>query len=443
MNTENHGLSRRTFLKHAAVASVVPLVFPGGLLRAETVSDKPFKLGFIGTGMQARSLMDACLVMSGAQVVAVCDVDTTRREDARKRVEKHYSENPPAEKYSGCTAFTDFRDLLARKDLDGVVIATPDHWHAYMAIAAAKAGKDVYCEKPLTHCIHEGRAIVSAVNAHRRILQVGSMQRSMPEFRAAAELVRNGVLGKVDRVEVAIWGPAKPCDLPAEPMEPGLDWDSWLGPAPVRPYNSALSPRGVYDFYPAWRNYREFGGGGITDWGAHHFDIVQWAFGFDRTGPVEILPAVQPDATSGVRFRYATGVEVIHLDTGNGIIFYGDKGKLQVSRGEFKLWLGDALQADNVDHAGLMVKQLLPPEAVRLYNSKNQIADWLNSMHTRKAPICDAETGHRTATVCHLVALAYYHHQRLLWNPAKEKFAGGTGDPKWIAGEHRSPWKIS
>ena len=166
-----------------------------------------------------------------------------------------------------------------------MVIATPDHWHAIIAIAATDAGKDIYCEKPLTDTIHEARALVQAVRSQQRVFQTGSMQRSMPEFRTACELVRNGVIGKISRVEAGFGGPAKWCDLPAEPMEPGLDWDMWLGPAPLRDYNEILSPRGVNKHFPMWRMYREYGGGMVTDWGAHHLDIAQWGLGDGRQRP--------------------------------------------------------------------------------------------------------------------------------------------------------------
>jgi hypothetical protein len=177
----------------------------------------------------------------------------------------------------------------------------------------------------------------------------------------------------------------------------------------------------------------------VGDWGAHHFDIVQWAFGFDETGPVEIIPAEDPTATHGVKLRYATGLEVTHTD-GNGITFYGDKGKIFVTRNKFQLWLGDKLQTDEYQ---TLVKDLLPANAIRLYKSGDHQGDWLNSIHTRKDPICNVETGHRTATVCSLVNLAYYHGQRLKWDPKREHFVDGTGNREWLGREYRKPWKLA
>jgi len=364
-------------------------------------------MGFIGVGTQGGGLLHNFLNQPNTQIVAVCDVDTTRREHHRKVVDEFYSIKGD-KTFKGCVEYKEFPELIARKDIDAVVIATPDHWHALIAIAAAKSGKDIYCEKPMAHTILEGRGMVKAVRAHKRILQVGSMQRSMGEFRAACELVRNGVIGTVAKVDVAVGGPPIFCNLPGEPDEPGLDWNMWLGPAPMRPYNSILSPRGFPKNFPNWRLYREYGGGMVCDWGAHHFDIVQWAFGFDSTGPVEFFPVEDKAAKSGVRFRYANGTEVTH-QPGNGITFYGDKGKIYVNRGEFKLWLGDQLKSDKMDDYSPLLKELLPADAVRLYHSTNQISDWIKCMGSRQMPVCDVETGQRSATVCNLVNLTYFN----------------------------------
>lgn len=240
-------------------------------------------------GIQNRGMLNGFIGRDDTQVLAVCDVDTSRREDAKGRVDRHYFKKTGTTARD-CAAYNRFEDLLARKDIDAVVIATPDHWHALIANAAAKAKKDIYCEKPLCQSIHEARAMVNAVRKNKRVFQTGSMQRSAREFRVAVELIRNGVIGPVQRVDVAIGGPGVPCDLPEEPLEPGLDWDRWLGPAPLRPYNAILSPRGINNHYPNWRNYREYGGGMVTDWGAHHFDIAQWGLDADNGGPVEVIP---------------------------------------------------------------------------------------------------------------------------------------------------------
>src|SRR5262245_3130701 len=322
-------LSRRHFLKaSSAFACSVPFLIRSQLLAGESRPGARLTLGFIGMGKQNSYLLFEFLHRDQVQVLAVCDVDTNRRENARKKVEEYYS-SKLGQSYKACAAYSDFREVLSRKDIDAVVIATPDHWHALIAIAAARAKKDIYCEKPLCQSIHEARDMVNAVRRNERVFQTGSMQRSSFEFRTAVELVRNGRIGRISTIEVAVGGPGIPCDLPAEPGEQGLDWNTWLGPAPLRPYNSTLSPRGVHDHFPAWRRYREYGGGGVTDWGAHHFDIAQWAMDMDSSGPVEIIPAAQPNAQSGVKYYYSNGTEVVHKP-GNGITFYGTEGKMYV-----------------------------------------------------------------------------------------------------------------
>jgi predicted dehydrogenase len=433
MNSTN-SFSRRGFIKRAAVAGAIPFILPSSVWSNPTNPNDKITLGFVGMGTQNRGLMGGFLGRDDTRVVAVCDVDKNRREAAQKTVNGHYK----VEK--GCDAYSDFRELIARKDIDGVVIATPDHWHALIAIAALKSGKDVYCEKPMAHTVAEGRAMVKATRENKRILQVGSMQRSMKEFRAACELVRNGVLGKISKVEVSIGAPAIPCDLPEEAMEAGLDWDMWLGPAPKRPYNSVLSPRGVHGHFPDWRKYREYATGMIGDWGAHHFDIAQWALGYDDSGPTEFFAAEKENAQSGVRFRYSTGEEVIHTP-GNNIVFFGEKGKIEVNRGSFKLWLGNEQKAKEPNECEEVLSQLLPANAVRLYKSGNHLSDFIQCMRSRKLPICDVEIGHRTASVCNIVSQVYYHHVNVKWDPKKEQFTEG-GDPKWLLPEFRGPWTL-
>src|SRR5436190_15203633 len=419
--------TRRDFIRSTTIAAAAPLILPSHIWSAETAPSNRLTLGCIGVGTQGRGLMSGFLDRKDTQVLAVCDVDTTRRDNAKKMVEERYAKQKQTE-YKGCDTYTDFRQLLARKDIDAVVIATPDHWHAFIAIAACQAGKDIYCEKPLTESIHEARALVSAVRKNNRVFQTGSMQRSSKEFRVACELVRNGIVGKIKTVEVAVGGPGVPCDLPEEAMEPGLDWDMWLGPAPLRPYHSELSPRGVHKHFPNWRKYREFGGGMVTDWGAHHFDIAQWGCGMDESGPVEIFPAEKPGANNGVRYVYANGIEVLHSPkvhdpkAGDGVWFYGSEGKIHVNRGKFEFWLGSEQKAESQAQCDAMAKEYLTGDAQRLYKSEDHKADWLSCIRSRKEPICDVEIGAHTVIVCHLVNLAYYHGQKMKWDPKTFQF---------------------
>ena len=423
-------LNRRQFLKLTSTAALTGplLLHSAGAAPATKGPNDRITLGFIGTGTQGRGLLNNFLATPDTQVLAVCDVDTARRDHHRKIADEFYSAKGNKE-YQGCTGYKDFQELLARKDIDAVVIAVPDHWHAFVAIAACKAGKDVYCEKPLSLTIHEARAMVKAARKYNRVFQTGSMQRSSSEFRKACELVRNGRIGKVKRVIVDVGGPSVPCDLPEEPMEPGLNWDLWLGPAPLRPYNSVLSPRGVHTNFPDWRNYREYSGGGMTDWGAHHFDIAQWGLGMDESGPVEIIPPEDPKATRGVRYLYANGVEMIHGDSG-GVLFIGTEGKILVNRGKF-----EATPAS-------LAEEPLPDNAIRLYNSYSHTKNFLDCIRSRKKPICDVEIGCRSVTVCLLGNLAYWHHRRLRWDPAKEQFIGDKEANEWLDRPKRGPWKV-
>jgi len=431
MSTPNF-FTRRQFLKStAALAVAAPNLLPSAVWGAATGPNDRLTLGFIGMGKQSQHLLNGFIHKKGTQVLAVCDVDTTRRENAKKTVDDYYAQQKDKGSPNGCATYTDFRELIARKDIDAVVVATPDHWHALVVVAAADAGKDIYCEKPLSLTIYEARAMVKAVRRNNRICQTGSMQRSSREFLRACSLVRNGRIGKVKQAIVGVGAPSKWCDLPEEKMEPGLDWNFWLGPAPMRPYNSVLSPRGVYDFFPNWRNYREYSGGMMTDWGAHHFDIAQWALGMDDSGPVEIIPPEDANARSDVRFLYANGVEMIHdSNAPSGVKFIGTEGTIFVGRGKFE---------SQPESLGEVPLDSLP---TKLYASDDHLQDWLNCVASRKLPICDVEIGCRSVTVCHLGNLAYWHHRKLKWDPKAEQFIGDPEANTWLNPPKRAPWKV-
>lgn len=431
--TKERKLTRRHFLGGTLSAASLPFILPGRVWAAtgDAAPNSRLTLGFIGVGTQGRHLLRSFLPHPGVQVVAVNDVDTTRRLHHKKLVEDFYSTRQDKD-FKGCAEYKDFRELIARKDIDAVVIATPDHWHAYPVVAAARAGKDIYCEKPLSLTIHEARAMVNAVRENQRVFQTGSMQRSDSAFWKGCMLVRNGAIGEVKEVYVSVGGPSKWCDLPEEPLEPGLDWDFWLGPAPLRPYNSVLSPRGVHDHFPNWRNYREYSGGMMTDWGAHHFDIAQWGLSMDDSGPVEIIPPNGRDVKR-LTFRYANGVLMYHggLEGYNfGVVFVGTRGKVCVDRGRFK-----------AEPESLMNEKFeaLP---VQLYRSTNHYKDFVDCVRSRKKPICDVEIGARSVTVCHLGNLAYWHDRKLRWDPAREQFIGDVEANTWLDREKRGPWKV-
>jgi predicted dehydrogenase len=441
-------LDRRTFLKSAALACAAPLILPSRVWAADVKPNDQITMGFIGTGKQSRHLLSAFINDKRVRVVAVCDVDTTRRTDAQQRVISFYG-NRPELGAAECAAYTDFRELIAREDLNAVCIATPDHWHTIQVLAALEAGQDVYCEKPLTHNVHESIAIIDAVDRTKRVLQTGSMQRSMEEFRVACELVQNGAIGKIERVECSFGPPGKPCDLPEEEMEPGLDWEMWIGPGPMRPYSSVLSPRGMHDHFPDWRSYKEYGGGMVCDWGAHHLDIAQWGLNKDDSGPTKIVPPEDPNAGEGGILYYGD-IPVIHK-SGYGAHFFGTEGEVMVNRGKIEFWRnGEKLAgfSDRADEGSLestilhVKKEYLSDAKIKLYASRDHIQDFLDCVGTRSKPIANEQVGGRTAICCHLLNQAYYNHETIQWRPKKMRFAPNTGNPAWLTRDYRAPWSV-
>lgn len=441
--------TRRDFLKKTALAVVSPIILPSHLVAGQNKPGDRLNIGFIGTGSQGRGLLNNFVYQDNVQVVAVCDVDRTRRDNAKTIVNEFYKRFPD-KGTADCKAYNDLRELIARDDIDIVVIATPDHWHAYSTVAALNAGKDVYCEKPLTHNIHEAITVMDTVKKTGRVLQTGSMQRSMTEFRVASELIRNGVIGKISHVDCSFGGPPNPCDLPEETAEPGLDWDMWLGPAPMRPYNSILSPRGVHEGWPHWRYCKEFGGGAIADWGAHHIDITQWALDMDESGPVEVLPPQTKGHSNGAKLIYANGIVVNHTP-GNGILFHGDKGQVKVNRGTFELILDSKTVAgyDKEDRSTSLERELvlaqrkyLKNAKIKLYKSDYHVQDFLRCVKSRKKPITNEIVGGRSAICCHLLNQVYFNHAKISWDPEKLAFAKGTGNPAWLTRDYRSPWSV-
>ena len=446
---KNH--TRRSFIKSSilcgAGAIALPTLLPSRLWSADTTPNARLTVGFIGMGKQSRGLLNGFLSQN-TRVLAVCDVDTVRREDAKRTVDKHYAVTAGQ---AGCAAYNDFQEIIARKDIDAVCIATPDHWHAIITLAALRAGKDVYCEKPLTHNIHEAIEVMKTVTEKGRVLQTGSMQRSSSEFRVACELVRNGAIGTVQSVESSFGPPPVPCDLGEEALEPGLDWNLWVGPAPMRPYNSILSPRGMHDNFPHWRNYAEFGGGMVTDWGAHHLDIAQWGLGMDASGPVQVLPPPAAGGKSGARLVYASGITVKHVN-GFGVDFVGTEGRVRVNRGKFVFERGGktiaSFESKTNEDTSLSQQvrkaqqEFLQNAKVKLYVSQNHVSDFLACVKSRQQPITSAAIGGHTAICCHLMNLAYLHHQKIEWNPDQLTFAKGSGDLKWLTRDYRGQWKV-
>jgi predicted dehydrogenase len=393
-------------------------------------------LGFIGVGKQSLGHLNKFLGNTNVEVVAVCDVVQARMDKASEMVATRYADRSKSGGYKGLKQFKDFRQLIALDGLDAVVIGTPDHWHAIPCILAARAGKHIYCEKPLTHNIAEGRVLVNEVNKAKIIFQTGSQQRSEfgGHFRRAVETIWSGRIGQVKRIRIGVGNPSIPCDLPTEEIPAGTDWDLWTGPAPMRGYNKLLCPEGVHNHFPQWRMYDEYAGGGLADMGAHHFDIAQWAIKMDKLGPVQIIPPEDRKATSGLRFLYENGIEMIHNVFEDGIkadcVFEGTEGMLLVSRN------GISTRPSSI------LEQPLTDKDQRVMASNNHHQNWIDAIKSNSECICPAEIGHRSATVCHLGNIGYRLGRPLRWDPIAEQFKDDAEANKHCSREPRAEWKI-
>ena len=440
----NHSTNRRSFIKGAA-AGAFPFILPSHIWSAETKPNDRITMGFIGMGKQSGGLLGNFLGQD-TQVLAVCDVDTTRREHAKKKVDNRY-------KNKDCAAYINYEELTSRDDIDAVCIATPDHWHAIPTLAALNSGKDVYCEKPLTHNIHEAKEVIAAVERNKRVLQTGSQQRSSGEFRTAADLVRNGIIGKIKSVDCTFGDPGRPCNLKEEEMESGLDWNRWCGPGPLRPYSSVLAPRGLHNHFPRWRTYKEYGGGMVCDFGAHHLDIAQWGLGRDGDGPVKIHKTDDKNNKRGCVLEYADGITVKH-NNGFGIHFFGSSGEVKVNRGRFELIVdGEVFSSHtrnkDTDKDGSVTsayvraeREFLKDTSERVYKSTNHIRDFLQGVRARTKPITNEIVGGGTAICCHLMNLSYYNKASFDWDPKKNDFANGTGKAEWLTRDYRCPYTV-
>ncbi|GAB3978391.1 Gfo/Idh/MocA family oxidoreductase [Spirosoma terrae] len=429
MTDSSYRPNRRTFIKQAAGLATFYIVPRHVLGRGFLAPSDQISLGFIGLGRQANGLRGQFL-KNEARVMAACDVDKTKVTAFSEAVNKHYAEKADKSAYKGCQSYDDFRNLLQNKDIDAVVIATPDHWHSAIAIAAAKAGKDIYCEKPLSLTIQEGRDMVKATRKYKRVFQTGNMQRSWPEFRQAVELVRNGYIGQIKTVNVNVGGPPRDFDLAAETIPAGLNWDAWLGPNTIeRPYNNVLNPSLTDTFWGKWRDIRDFGGGGMTDWGAHMFDIAQWGLDMDNSGPTELVPGKEG---KGLVYRYANGIEMNHtpVEGFQFCQFIGSEGEIKVGR-------------KNLTTTPASLKDKIIGETEkRVYFSDNHYKDFLDAIRSRKNPISDVEVGHRTASVCTLGNIAYQLGRPLRWNPEKEQFVNDADANKLLSRPIRTKWTV-
>jgi len=429
-----HRMTRRRFLRTTVAGSglslAVPYVITGNALGSATKkpANSRITLGFIGVRNMGGGHLGQFLHNRRVEVLAVCDVDRSVREGAAQRTKEVYGNSAPVAQYN------DFRELLARDDIDAVVVATPDHWHTVINIAACKAGKDIYSEKPLTLTIGEGKELVKTVRRYGRVFQTGSQQRSDDRFRFACELVRSGRIGRVHTVIAGIGGaPTCGWEPDTEPPE-GLDWNMWLGPAPYKPY----TPRRChYEF----RWFYDYSGGQVTDWGAHHCDRAQWGLGMDGSGPVHIEGTAQFPTdglyevahTFDIKYTYANGVKLFlrsHAPRDNGVMFQGTEGWVWVNRG-------------NIDaEPKSLLGETLGPNDVHLYRSTNHHNNWLDCIEQRRLPICDVEIGHRSISVPHLGNIAIRLGRPIRWDPQTEQIIGDEEANRWITKPMRAPWHL-
>jgi predicted dehydrogenase len=427
-------ISRRQFLKRASGITAGAVTFPyfvssSTLGQGGSVApSNRITLGCIGMGGQGTGNMRGFLGKNEVRVLAVCDVDKNHRDQAKKIVDEKYGN-------SDCKAYLDFREVIERKDIDALSLALPDQWHSIPAIMGARAGKDIYGEKPLARTIREGRAICDAVHRYGRIWQTGSWQRSVGHFRKACELVRNGRIGKVNKVEVGLPTGGGGGNNPVQPVPEGVDWDFWLGPAPWVPY------RGVIHW--DWRWIMDYSGGQLTDWAGHHVDIAHWGLGLDRTGPVEIEgKGVYPkdgiyDTPTEYKFtcKYADGLTMIVANDrqqpkGMGAMWYGEKGWIHVNRG--------GLNAEPKS----VLDEVIGPDEIKLYESRDHTQNFLDCVKSRKETITPVEIAHRSISVGLLGEMAMLTEQKLRWDPEKEIFLNSDEANRLLSRPMRSPWHL-
>jgi predicted dehydrogenase len=433
------GYSRRQFLGTSALGMTGLFLLPRSGSSMMNQDKRDIKLGFIGLGQQAMSLLGGFTQVPGVEIVAGCDVYGIKRKRFEKRV---IAFNAKAGIDSKPVLYEKYADLLSRKDITAVVIAVPDHAHAMIAIAACKAGKDIYLEKPMTFTIKEGQELRKTVRKTKRILALGSQQRSDPNFQHAVKLVQSGALGKITKVNAYVGAPPKPYDLPEEPVPADLNWDLWLGPLPTTiHYNNQLDPPISLDpevkekFWGAWRWYKEMGGGFTTDWGAHMFDIAQWGLGMDRNGPVEASPI--GDGTEYMSFKYANGVfmtsEPFDEKKTKGVKFWGEKGWIEVARGYFNA-SDPKFYAEKKEAAAGPYETKVPHQA-----------NFIDSIRSRKDPVVPVEIGHSSCTVCTLGNIACSLKRTVKWDPVKETFIDDKDKAatKLMHYNYRAGWKLT
>ena len=453
-------LSRRDFLKVSMASGLgligVPTIVPASVLGKNAPSNR-INIGIIGTGRIARDHdMPGVWKYDDARIVAVCDLDAHRVADAKSYVENYYTKKYGTP-YNSVKTYEHYEELLANKDIDAVVICTPDHWHAKPAIDAARAGKDIYLEKPTSLTVEEGRKVSNAVNATGRIFQLGTQQRSSEQFRVACELVRNGRIGQLKEIEVRLPGDPAGGDPTPMPIPDGFNYEKWLGETPYVPYTEdRVHPQKGYG-RPGWLRCEQFGAGMITGWGQHHFDIAHWAMGTEYSGPIEIYGEAK-FADKGLwdvhgeyatEMVYANGVVVRGTtdskEKPNGLLFTGTEGWIFVSRGNYqasandpKTYASSPLKASDPR----ILQSKIGENEIHLYESKDHHGNWLQSIRTRQLNICPVEIAHRSCSVCLLQHIAMKLHRRLYWDPILERFKNDDEANAMLSRPQRPPYQF-
>ncbi len=450
-------VSRRSILKTglgAAVAAGFPAIVPASVFGPSAPSNR-INVGAIGVGRISRGHdLEAIRKYASARIMAVCDLDADRVEQGKTLVNGYYARD--GKPYDGVTGYRDYRELLANKDVDAVVISTPDHQHAVLAVNAVRAGKDVYLQKPASLTIAEGRTMSDAVRASKRLFQIGSQQRSWKQFHRACELVRNGRIGEVRHVEVGLPGDPSGPEAPEMPVPPNLNYDEWLGTTPVVYYTEMrVHPRKGFD-RPGWLRCEQFGAGMITGWGAHHVDTAHWGMNTEYTGPVEVWGTAK-FPTHGLwnvhgnfltHGLYANGVTMdISGDFPNGIKFYGSEGWIFVTR-DVEVTASDpsgkpqTLQPLMGSDAKIL-ESVIGADEVHLYQSDDQHGNWLECIRSRNAPIAPAEVGHRACSTCLLHHIAMKTGRKLHWDPVRERFHHDDEANSMLSRPQRFPYVMS
>jgi len=442
--------SRREMLKRtAAVAGAVaaPPLMPGSVLGKDgTVApSNRIAIGSIGVGMMGRGHLSICTQYPDVQLVAVSDVDAWRRNQAAETVEKAYGLQQPSGRFHGFQATNDFRELLDRDDIDAVIVATGERWHPAISVLAAKAGKDIYCEKPISLTIQQARTMVETVRRHNRVFQTGLQQRSCLEYLKAAEMVRAGRIGDVKLAYVSEGGVSPYQNFPAQPVPEGLDWEMWLGPCPWHPYNYAYHHTGPPQHVVPWSCNRAFGAGGMTSGLVHNLDSAQEGLGKDGTGPVRVTPA-GVDGEPSLTFTYADGVRIVcatTLQPGTHVIPQGWNPQTPIVN--FGALFVGSEGWIHVEREGLLncyPNYLLDIEIPKRHSVEPHHRDWLDCIRTRRRPRADVESSARSTILAHLGCIALWTGRALTWDPVREEFQNDREANALRSRAAREPWQV-